>query len=179
MVRDGAYLQAYNAQIAVDDAHQIIVAAAPSNQGPDAEYVEPMLDRIVENCTAVPTIATADSGYFSTENVRAAEHMGTEPLISVRRHRNDGTPGELRQDARTPERLATLATLDTSQGRAAYARRKSTVEPVFGQMRAARRFQQLSFRGLLENRCEWAFVCLTHNLLKLFRATKAPLPLAT
>jgi IS5 family transposase len=170
MFRDGAYLQAYNAQIAVDDAHQIIVAAALSNQAPDAEYFMPMLDRVVDNCDAVPVCVTADSGYFSTENVRAAEHMGTEPLISVGKHRNDGTPSELRQGHRTDERLAMLATLDTRAGRAAYARRKSTVEPVFGQIRSARRFQQLSFRGLLKNRCEWAFVCLTHNLLKLFRA---------
>ena len=64
-------------------------------------------------------------------------------------------------------------------GRAAYALRKSTVEPVFGQIRAARRFQQLSFRGLLKNRCEWAFVCLTHNLLKLFRAASPPLAAAS
>jgi hypothetical protein len=61
------------------------------------------------------------------------------------------------------------STLESERGRAAYARRKSTVEPVFGQIRAARRFQQLSFRGLWKNRCEWLFVCLTHNLLKLFR----------
>jgi len=51
-----------------------------------------------------------------------------------------------------------------------YARRKSTVEPVFGQVRACRRFGQFSFRGLFKNRCEWLFVCLAHNLLKLFRA---------
>jgi len=173
MVRDGAFLQAYNAQIAVDDAHQIIVAAALSNQSPDAEYFVPMLNRIVDNCDAVPTCVTADSGYFSMENVRAAEHMGTEPLISVGKHRNDGTPGELRPDYRTDTRLAMRATLETRAGRTAYAKRKSTVEPVFGQIRTPRRFQQFSFRGLWKNRCEWAFVSLTHNLLKLFRATTA------
>jgi len=65
MIRDGGFVQAYNAQIAVDEATQIIVAAALSNQAPYVEYFEPMLRRVVENCDAVPTSITADSGYFS------------------------------------------------------------------------------------------------------------------
>jgi transposase len=172
MVRDGAFVQAFNAQIAVDEGHQIIVAAALSNQSPDAEYFEPMLRRVVENCEAVPSRVTADSGYFSAANVRAAENVGTEALISVGKHRNDGTPNQLAAlpQHRTPERLVMRALLETPSGRAAYARRKATVEPVFGQIRACRGFQQVSFRGLFKNRCEWLFVCLTHNLLKLFRA---------
>lgn len=173
MVRDGAYLQAYNAQIAVDEAHQIIVAAALSNQAPDAEYFEPMLNRVVDNCRAVPERVTADSGYFSARAVRAAEHMGTEPFISVGKQRNDGTQTDELPHLhhQTEPRRAMRALLASHRGRTAYARRKATVEPVFGQIRAARGFRQLSFRGLFKNRCEWAFVCLTHNLLKLFRAS--------
>jgi transposase len=172
MVRDGAFIQAYNAQIAVDEAHQIIVATAVSNQAPDCEYFEPMLRRVVRNCDAVPARTTADSGYFSAANVRAAEHMGTEPFISVGKHRNDGA---LQASAALPnyltvERLAMRARLETPEGRAAYARRKATVEPVFGQIRACRGFRQFSFRGLFKNRCEWQFVSLVHNVLKLFRA---------
>jgi hypothetical protein len=66
MKRDGGFLQGYNAQIAVDEGHQIIVAAALSNQAPDAQYFEPMLRRIVDNCDAVPAITTGDAGYFSS-----------------------------------------------------------------------------------------------------------------
>jgi transposase len=174
MLRDGAFIQAYNAQIAVDDGHQIIVAAALSNQAPDAEYFEPMLNRIVDNCDAVPACVTADSGYFSAANVRFAEHMGTEPFISVGKHHNDGRPADAQPALQhaTPARMMMRAILGTREGRAAYARRKSTVEPVFGQVRAARGFGQMSFRGLWKNRCEWSFVCLTHNLLKLFRASR-------
>jgi len=173
MVRDGAFLQAYNAQIAVDEEHQIIVAAALSNQGPDAEYFEPMLRRVVRNCDAVPDRVTADSGYFSAANVAAAEHMGTEPFISVGKHHNDGrqVPVRPHPQSMSPARVAMRDVLETPRGRAAYARRKATVEPVFGQIRACRGFGQLSFRGLFKNRCEWLFVCLAHNLLKLFRAT--------
>ncbi|MCB9575116.1 MAG: transposase [Kofleriaceae bacterium] len=82
----------HNAQIAVDDAHQIIVAAALSNQAPDAQYFEPLLRRVVRNCDAVPACVTADTGYFSAANVQFADHLGTEPLISVGRLRRGGTP---------------------------------------------------------------------------------------
>jgi transposase len=171
MVRDGGFLQAYNAQIAVDEGHQIIVAAALSNQGPDVEYFAPMLRRVVHNCDAVPERVTADSGYFSAENVAFAERMGSEPFISVGKQRNDGDlePMAPTPQWATPTRIAMRAALATATGRAVYARRKAVVEPVFGQIRT-RGFQHVSFRGLFKNRCEWLFVCLAHNLLKLFRA---------
>jgi len=176
MVRDGAFVQAYNGQIAVDEENQIIVAATLSNQGPDTEYFEPMLRRIVENCDAVPERTTGDAGYFSPANVHFAEAIGTEPFIAVGGHRRDGLPDEdsLPINARTSAGKEMQARLNTPEGHAAYARRKATVEPVFGQIRSCRRFQQMSFRGLFKNRCEWLFVCATHNLLKLWRAVTRP-----
>ncbi|HET6339285.1 MAG TPA: IS1182 family transposase [Polyangiales bacterium] len=173
MMRDGAFLQAYNAQIAVDEGHQIIVAATLSNQGPDAQYFEPMLRRVVDNCDAVPEITTSDAGYFSDENVRAAEHMGTEVFIAVGSHLNSGMPADdeptMPRNFRSEAREVMRARLESPRGRAAYARRKATVEPVFGQIRSCRGFRQLSLRGLLKARCEWLLVCATHNLLKLWR----------
>lgn len=181
MFRDGAFLQAYNAQIAVDEGNQIIVAAALSNQGPDTEYFEPMLRRVVENCDAVPHCVTADSGYFSPANVRFAESVGTEPFIAVGGHRRDGLPDEEAVPgwARSPAAQVMNAVLTTKAGHAAYARRKATVEPVFGQIRSCRGYQQVSFRGLFKSRCEWLFVCATHNLLKLWRAMTPRARLAT
>jgi len=178
MVRDGAFLQAYNAQIAVDEGNQIIVAAALSNQAPDAEYFEPMLRRVVDNCDAVPACVTADSGYFSAANIAAADGMGTEPFIAVGSHQRDGLPEEglARPDRQTPLRRAMRALLATPRGRAAYARRKATAEPVFGQIRACRGIRQMSFRGLLKNRCEWLLICATHNVLKLWRALRGRQP---
>ncbi len=171
MMRDGAFMQAYNAQIAVDEGHQIIVAAALSNQGPDTEYFEPLLERVVENCGAVPICTTADAGYFSADNVRLAEAMGTEPFIAVGGHHRNGMPEAIpvHSSRATPERAAMREILETPRGHAAYARRKATVEPVFGQIKACRGFRQMSFRGLFKNRCEWMLVCATHNLLKLWR----------
>jgi transposase len=172
MMRDGGFVQAFNAQLAVDEENQIIVAAAVSNQGPDAQYFEPMLRRVVDNCDAVPEVTTADSGFFSVENVRAAEHLGTDPHIAVGAHRNNGLPDDQPPplvNLKTPERAAMHAKLSTELGRARYARRKATVEPVIGQIRT-RRFQSFSLRGLLKARCEWLLVAATHNVLKLWRA---------
>lgn len=171
MKRDGAFLQAYNVQLAVDEGSQIIVAHALGNQAPDAEYFEPMLQRIVRTCDAVPARTTADAGYCSEANVAAAEHFGTEPFIPVerqRRHRGatPSPPGVL-----TPARERMRIVLATPAGKAVYARRKCIVEPVFGQIVSARGFRSFLLRGLRKVRCEWALVCLTHNVLKLFRAT--------
>jgi transposase len=79
MLRDGGFLQAYNAQIAVDEGAQIIVAAALSNQAPDAEYFEPMLRRVVDNCDAVPACVTGDSGYFSADTSRPLRPWAPSP----------------------------------------------------------------------------------------------------
>lgn len=180
MLRDGGFVQAYNAQIAVDEGHQIIVAAALSNQGTDAQYFEPMLRRVVDNCNAVPELTTGDAGYFSADNVLAAEHMGTEPLISVATYYSSGLLADSPPDLphlQTEPRTAMRARLLTPRGRAAYARRKATVEPVFGQIRACRGFRQISLRGLVKARCEWLLVCATHNLLKLWRAASRTQPL--
>lgn len=177
MMRDGAVLQGYNAQLAVDDDSQVIVAAAVGNQAPDTQYFAPMLRRVIANCDAVPAATTADSGYFSEANVGFAEAMGTEPFISVGKHRRDGTPSapSAHVQHRTPAKQAMRAILESGRGHAIYAKRKSTVEPVFGQIRSCRGFQHFSFRGVFKNRCEWLLVCLTHNVLKLFRAQRPAL----
>ena len=176
MVRDGGFLQAFNAQLAVDEATQIIVAVAVGNQGPDAQYLEPMLRRVVENCNAVPEVTTADSGFFSAENVRAAEHMGTDPHFAVGAHHNNGLPDDRPPpltNLQTKERAEMRAKLSTELGRARYARRKATVEPVIGQIRT-RGFQHFSMRGVLKARCEWLLVAATHNVLKLWRNVFRP-----
>ncbi len=176
MFRDGSFMQAYNAQIAVDEEHQIIVAAALSNQGPDTEYFEPMLRRVVDNCDAVPSQVTADAGYFSPANVRLAESLGAEPFIAVGGHRRDGRPDEesVMIVSKTAAAREMKALLQTTAGHAAYKRRKSTVEPVFGQIKSCRGYRQISFRGLFRSRCEWMLVCATHNLLKLWRSVSRP-----
>ena len=66
--------------------------------------------------------------------------------------------------------------LRTPAGRAIYARRKAIVEPVFGQIKETRGFRRFLLRGFAKVEAEWSLICLTHNLLKLFRAGWCPAP---
>jgi hypothetical protein len=68
------------------------------------------------------------------------------------------------------------AKLQTPAGRALYALRKTIPEPVFGQIKEARGFRRFWLRGVRNVQSEWAVICLTHNLLKLFRARVCPAP---
>src|SRR5204863_4322070 len=87
------FVQAYNAQIAVDEACQIIVALGLSNQPPDCEYLIPMLDRVVENCGSPPVRASADNGYLSDGNVARASSRTIDIYIAPGRikHGKDGS----------------------------------------------------------------------------------------
>jgi transposase len=176
MVKDGAYVQAYNAQLAVDEKAQVIVAHAVTNQAPDHEHLGPMLERIQRNTGRVPKRASLDTGYYSDANVRACEAMKTDPYIAVGRtpHSTDHKIGS----ALSPTKAAMRAKLESAPGHAVYARRKVIVEPAIGQIKTAQGFRRFSLRGLAKVRCEWDLVCLTHNMLKLFRSMQRPWALA-
>jgi hypothetical protein len=62
----------------------------------------------------------------------------------------------------------------TVKGKREYSKRKETVEPVFGQIKGARGLRQFSLRGFAAVKGEWSLMCLTHNLLKLFRSGWCP-----
>ena len=176
MVKDGAYIQAYNAQIIVDAAHQVIIAHGVSDQPPDQEYLVPMVERMVALGAEVPKALLADSGYFSADNVQALQDRGIDPYIAVGR---EGTQAAAPTDERTEEtgqKASMREKLSRAEGKALYSRRKVIVEPVFGQIEQARGFRRFSQRGQVKVRREWALVCMTHNLLKLFRygLTKDP-----
>ena len=169
MVKDGAYIQAYNAQIVVDGANQVIIAHGVSNQSPDQEYLVPMVERMLGIFEGVPDGLLADSGYFSKQNVEHLQKRTLDPYIAVGR---EGTPAALPDEASSPAqrlRASMREKLSTGKGKSVYSRRKVIVEPVFGQIEQARGFRRFSQRGTAKVRCEWALVCLTHNLLKLFR----------
>jgi transposase len=170
MVKDGAFVQSYNAQIVVDGDNQLIVAHGVSNQSPDAEYLIPMVERTIEVCGKTPEGLLADSGYFSKENVEAVQAKGTEPFIAVGREKKAEGAAATQQGTEAQKVRAAMAEkLKVGEGKKIYARRKAVVEPVFGQIEQARGFRRFSQRGLKKVANEWAFVCLTHNLLKLFR----------
>jgi hypothetical protein len=178
-MKDGAtkaFEQCYNAQAAVDSAAQIIVAADVTQQPNDKQQAVPMAEQIEENTGLNPDKASADSGYFSEANVRALEARGIDTYIATERQKHDdpvapAPRGRIPAGATTKERMQRK--LRTVKGRATYAKRKSTAEPVFGQITDARGFRRFLLRGLAAVRDEWKVICLTHNLLKLFRRASA------
>ena len=171
MERGGTFLQGYNCQAAVDEAHQVIVAQALTNQCPDNGNLVPMLEQVRANCGRVPDRTTADAGYWSPEAVEACTQLGTDAFISTAREQHTATaigePSTCRDDDDARARMRRK--LQTDAGKETYRRRKAVVEPVFGQVKEARGFRRFLLRGLSSVQGEWSLVCTGHNLLKLFR----------
>ena len=176
-----------NAQASVDEAHQIIVACDVTAEANDKQQAVPMaqltiahleqagIERPKDAAGEVQKIpGTYDSGYYSEAAAEAVEQLGFDPYMATGRQRHHVPEAEVSEAPTTAkERMA--AKVRTAEGRALYARRKVIVEPVFGQIKEARGFRRFLLRGLDHIRGEWCLVCLTHNLLKLWRYTYAPI----
>ena len=167
--------QCGNAQAAVDSKKQVIVACDVTNESNDKQQFEPMLEQTQENVGGDKKIklASADSGYYSESNVKFAEDKKIDVYIATKRIKHSDPAikthrGRPPKDLSAKEKMARK--LRTKKGRETYSKRKIIVEPVFGQIKKARGFFQFSLRGIEKMRGEWAIICLTHNLLKLFRA---------
>jgi transposase len=174
--RKGSFLQAYNAQIAVDSAAQIIVAAEITQESNDKQQLAPMLERVEQNMGARPGAATADTGYFSESQVTDERVSGIELYVAIgkQKHGESEVASEASPPPEDSERAQMRQRLQTEQGKAIYKMRKAIVEPVFGQIKEWRGFRRFSLRGLEKAGAEWKLICLTHNLLKLFRSGWVP-----
>ena len=177
IMKDGAsksFEQAYNCQAAVDEESQIIVATNVTQQPNDKQQLEPLVEEIKKNTEGeTPEKISADSGYFSEANVDYLEGESVDGYIATNRQKHGETPelaacGRIPKDATKQERMSRK--LRTKKGRATYSKRKQIVEPVFGQIKEARGFRRFLLRGLENVSAEWDLICLTHNLLKLFRS---------
>lgn len=171
------FVQAYNAQAAVEPDFQLIVGQAVTQASNDKKQLKPMVEVIEEQSGQRPDEILADSGYCSEENLKAldSEDQPEQKIIgyvATERQKHDEYKepcprGPLPQDATRVDRMRRK--LKTKAGKAVYAARKAIVEPVFGQIKQARGFRQFLLRGLDKVRGEWSLVCLTHNILKLYR----------
>jgi len=177
----GSFVQAYNAQIAVDSAGQIIVAAEITQESNDKRQLAPMLERVEQNIGAKPTAATADAGYFSEDQVNDERVQGIELYVATGKQKHgqaeppDGTePDEVSEPLVEAAIEEMKQRLKTEAGQALYKMRKAIVEPVFGQIKAARGIRAFLLRGIGKVGAEWKLICATHNLLKLFRSGYRP-----
>jgi len=165
------FVQAYNVQVAVDEL-QLIVGQAVTQETNDKKQLLPMITTIEQQSGATPTELLADAGYCSDENLTAIADTPIDAYVSTRKQRHGERPGPcprgpLPQTATIVDRMSRK--LHTKAGAAAYAARKGIVEPVIGQIKQARGFRQFSLRGREKVQAEWALVCTTHNILKLYR----------
>lgn len=179
IMKDGAsksFEQCYNAQAVVDDTSQIIVASDVTQETNDKKQLIPMMKLTEENTGTKPDILSADAGYFSEDNLPDERLEGIDLYVPPDRqkHGDDPPPSELPSVVDDTIKEKMRHKLRTDAGKKIYARRKAIVEPVFGQIKQARGFRRFSFRGLEKVAAEWDLVCLTHNLLKLFRAGFVP-----
>ena len=173
-VAGGGFEQCYNAQAVVDTESMLVLAPFVTQATNDVQQI----GAAVEKLQALPeglngaTQLLADTGYFSQANVDACLAAGIKPLIAVKRedhhpHWQDrfNEPPPLPEGA-TPVETMTHR-LKTRAGRAAYALRKQTVEPVFGIIKSVMGFRQFLLRGLDAVKNEWTLVCLAWNLKRM------------
>jgi transposase len=183
--KDG-FVQAYNAQAAVDAEAQIIVVQDVTQSGVDCGQLVLLTDAIETNLGRKPAQLSADAGYCSEANLAALEARNIDAYVAVGRAR-DAVAGkcqkgkasaapdvtqpaepEATQPAAKPSRVEAMRTKIKAGGHESpYRLRKQLPEPVFGQIKQARGFRQFLLRGFEKVRAEWALVCTAHNLRKL------------
>lgn len=167
--------QCGNAQAVVDRENQIVVAADMTNEANDKKQLKPMVQQAKQNIGRGRCIGkfSADSGYFSEDNVTWARKIKLDVYIATGRLKhNERVPESPR--GRPPEGLTVkermARKLRTKKGRETYAERKWIVEPVFGQIKRGLGFSQFLLNGIDKMRSEWRMVCMAHNLRKLWVA---------
>ena len=166
------FIQAYNAEAAVDSANQVIVAAEVTNKPIDRGQAEPMMEMVKANTGQLPHQMSADAGYFSTDAVENLTARGIDVYMPPDKivHRFTLPPAPR---GRIPRSLSIVdrmrRKLRTKKGRERYGLRKELAEPVFGQIKQVRGFDQFLLRGSDKVSNEWQVICTGHNLLKLFK----------
>ena len=166
------FVQGYNAQVAVDSAHQIIVATDLTNHPTDDALLPFMVSRLPRK----PKAFSADAGYsVKEEGLEYLKKKRIDAYIAIKGQKHDRSIGEGRAprgpipgDLTIKERMKRK--LLTVKGRRLYARRKCIVEPPIGQIKHVQGIRQFSLRGYVNARAEWFLIAASHNLRKLFRA---------
>lgn len=179
MPSGNGFEQAYNAQAAVDTSSMLIVVEHVSQNPNDKQELKPILDAIdaLPETLGTIDILIADSGYFSETNVENCEEREITPYIAPGREAHNpplmerfSEPSPIPDDAdcitRMKHRLKTIA------GKAIYATRKCTVEPVFGIIKGVMGFRSFLLRGFAAVQGEWELVCIAWNLKRLHVLTR-------
>ena len=170
----GGFMQAFNAQACVDIATLLIVATHTTQQPNDKKQINPAIEALGNLPEQIGQVneLLADTGYFSQANVDACEAAGINPLIAVSREEHHKS---LENRFKEPEPVSKTADsvtkmryrLKSKTGKAVYAKRKCTVEPVFGIIKSVLGYRQFMRRGLESVDAEWTLVSLAWNLKRM------------
>ena len=157
------YIQGYNAQIAVDADSQVIVAQTVTTQCTDSQQLVPLVEQIESNTEDGVVELSADSGYYSEQNLEQLASTGIRGYIACGRRDPDGTwHGDVGPRGR---RMRGRIGQGGTQSR--YRLRKQTVEPVFGIIKSVRGFRPFLLRGIAQVSAEWSLLCAAHNIWKV------------
>lgn len=172
-VPGGGFDQCYNAQAGVDVESMLIITHNVTQNPNDKRELEPFLDAVEalpEELGKVSSIL-ADAGYYSEANVKSAAGDSIDPYICTSREQHNQSLSErfsYEKPVASQDPLTQMKNrLKTLEGRELYAMRKSTVEPVFGVIKAVMGFRQFLLRSIESVKGEWNLVCIAWNLKRL------------
>ena len=175
---DKAFIQAYNCHAAVDADSQVILLAQVSQTAADQGQLLPLVEQVTLDQGVAPQMVSADAGYWKESDVELLEINDIEPFVAPKRVKHSqwremkAPRGRIPKDLDRKERM--LRKLSTQRGRAEYGKRKTSAEPVFGQIKEALGFRQFLLRGHRKAQGEWSLICMANNILKLMRAGWSP-----
>lgn len=171
----GGFEQSYNAQASVDIESMLIVANYVTQQSNDKQQIAPMIEQIKKTETVIGKCSglLADAGYFSKDNVERCETAQIAPLIVDKRDKhNQSLMARFEEPSKLPENADAVTKmkyeLKTKEGKALYAKRKTTVEPVFGIIKNVMKFRSFSLRGIEAVDGEWNIVSIAWNIKRMF-----------
>ena len=169
----GGYEQCYNAQASADHESRLILHSHVTQNANDKQEIIPTMKWYAKHPQLKPSTAiNADAGYFSEENIKACEQNSMTPYISFGKEQHNQPLEErfkeanpLPDDSTDVERMKHR--LQTPEGKAIYAERKSVIEPIFGIIKQVMGFRQFMLRGFKKAQDEWSLVCMAYNLKRL------------
>ena len=167
----GGFVLGYTGTLAVSGDH-LIVAQRVTQETNDNQALLPMVDLVEQQCGERPQRVSADSGFFSNENLQAMEERDIDAYVpdnNLARLLNRG--GRLRQRAIHPAHRRMRRKLRDPAGRMIYARRKAIVEPVNGVLKEQRGMRRFRMKGLRNVAVEWTLASIAYNLTRMWSTT--------
>jgi transposase len=169
----GGFTLGYTVDLAVSDDH-LIVGQRATQAVSDSASLVPLVEQVEQTCGARPAQVSADSGFFSVQNLRALEQRGIEGYVPDAHFTGaqQGRRGPLKTVPDAPAQRRMRARLRSPAGQARYRRRQALVEPVIGVLKEQRGMRRFRLRGLRKVGVEVALTCTAFNLSRMWRLAR-------